>query len=299
MNRLAWPIAAALLIGASPSPSPSLDTILAAPPSGFTELTTAFLHGHFTADDYAANAEAAKRSGIVATLNRDGFVDGFSNTWVSQSSQHVLIEAVLAFTGGKGAHDWLIAVEAADKKDARYVRADTLSGLGTYYGAHLVDSANKAYGDEFSFVKGNDVFAVVVASTKDDALPQAMSQSTSQFDAAPSETIPSSRWPENAGAQHDFAYYVGYLLVPVLFLVIVVAVIAAVVARSRRRAAAPAFGQAMGGVQMSPDGNYWWDGQAWRDAAHEAPPFAQRSSDGALWWDGRAWRPVPQALPPQ
>jgi hypothetical protein len=297
VNRLAWPVAAALLIGATPSPSPSLDTILAAPPSGFTGLTTAFLHGHFTADDYAANADAAKRSGIVATLNRDGFVDGFSNTWVSQSSQHVLIEAVLAFKGGKGAHDWLIAVEEADKKDARFVRADTLSGLGTYYGAHLVDTASKTYGDEFSFVKGNDVFAVVVASTKDDALPQAMSQATSQFNAAPSETIPSSQWPENQpGAEPDWGKLSADVFVGLLVVGFVVFVVMNQV-RARRRLAAAST--ATGGVQMSPDGNYWWDGQTWRDAAHEAPPFAQRSGDGALWWDGRAWRPIPHAPPTQ
>src|SRR5207245_355020 len=54
-----------------------------------------------------------------------------------------------------------------------------------------------------------------------------------------------------------------------------------------------------GGVQMSTDGKYWWDGQNWRDAATETPPSAQRSSDGALWWDGQNWRPVPHAGPPQ
>jgi hypothetical protein len=51
------------------------------------------------------------------------------------------------------------------------------------------------------------------------------------------------------------------------------------------------------GVQLSDDGKYWWDGQAWKDASLEAPPSAQRSSDGTLWWDGRNWRPVPQSPP--
>jgi len=45
---------------------------------------------------------------------------------------------------------------------------------------------------------------------------------------------------------------------------------------------------------MSPDGNYWWDGQTWRDASREAPPAALRSLDGYYWWDGRTWRTVPQ-----
>src|SRR5438067_308685 len=71
----------------------------------------------------------------------------------------------------------------------------------------------------------------------------------------------------------------------------------------RRRGSAPAAmvgagGAPAGAVQMSDDGNYWWDGQTWRDAAHETPPMAQRSGDGTLWWDGRTWRPVPQAGQP-
>jgi hypothetical protein len=54
-----------------------------------------------------------------------------------------------------------------------------------------------------------------------------------------------------------------------------------------------------GGTYMSPDGNYWWDGQSWRDATTDNPPDAQRSDDGAYWWDGRSWRPVAQSPPPQ
>ncbi|HKW59187.1 MAG TPA: hypothetical protein VJR46_05485 [Candidatus Dormibacteraeota bacterium] len=287
MKGVGWAVAALFLIGATPSPSPTLDTVLAPPPAGFVKLTTALLHGHFTAEDYASSAEASKQSSVLATMKRDGFVDGFSSTWVSQSSQHVLVEAALAFTGGRGAHSWLTAVEAADKKDARYVREDTMPGLGTYYGAHLADTASKTYGDEFSFVKGNDVFVVVVVSTKDDALNQAMSQSTAQYSAAPDETIPSGQWPENQSTPASNSYTAGFLV----FLILAVLVSATtLVIRRRRRAVVPA----LAGVQMSPDGNYWWDGQSWRDAARETPPFAQRSAGGALWWDGRTWRPTPQ-----
>jgi hypothetical protein len=286
-------LAAAFLVAATPSPSPSLDGLLAAPPAGFAELTTAELHGaHFTASDWASTADASKQSGIVNTLNHDGFVDGYGNTWVSQSAQHVLVEAVFAFTGGRGAHDWLTATEAADKKDPTYVRADTTSGLGTYYGAHIADAAGKTFGDVFSFVKGNDFFVVGVVSTKDDALAQATSQATSQYSTAPAQTIPSDQWPENNVA-HNVGAFAGWVIVAIL--AIAVAAIAAVVRRRRR----PAVASAPAGVQLSPDGSFWWDGQAWRDAAREAPPFAQRSADGALWWDGRAWRPVPQAAPPQ
>jgi len=53
-----------------------------------------------------------------------------------------------------------------------------------------------------------------------------------------------------------------------------------------------------GAIQLSEDGNYWWDGQTWRDSSREVPPTAQRSFDGVTWWDGRSWRPVPPATEP-
>ena len=306
---------APLTASATPSPAPSLDSLLAAPPSGFTELTSSAFHGRFTAHDYATNADPTKQAEIEATLNRDGFVDGFGKTWLNTPTEHVLIEAAIAFTGGRGARDWLIASEAGDKNDPTYKHADSMSGIDPYYGEHIVDASNKTFGDAFSFVKGNDVFLILVVSTKDDALSQAMSQTRSQHDSAPKETIPSSQWPENAttGATGSSALVglgVGFGILLALTVVVVLAVTA------RRRRAMTPVGLAAGepassiepesgveaeapatGVQLSPDGNFWWDGQAWRDAAHEAPPSAQRSSDGTFWWDGRAWRPVPQPSP--
>ena len=38
------------------------------------------------------------------------------------------------------------------------------------------------------------------------------------------------------------------------------------------------------GPQMSQDGGFWWDGQAWRDATREVPPDALRSADGNWVW---------------
>lgn len=294
----------------SPAPSPTLDTILAAAPSGFTELTTAVFHGKFTAHDYATNTGGDKASQIEATLNHDGFVDGYGKTWAQASAGHALVEAVIAFTGGKGAHDWLTAAEAGDKADPQYVRADNASGLGTYYGAHFAYTTQNTVADGFVFVKGNDVFSIAAASTKDDVLSLATTQSTAQFSSAPDATIPSSQWPENQNNNGPSAG--GSSLFFILAAVVVIAVIVlAVVMRSRRRTPAPAMygamgaGPMMGGppqvapaaVQMSDDGNFWWDGQAWKDASREAPPSAQRSSDGTLWWDGKNWRPVPQQPP--
>jgi hypothetical protein len=44
---------------------------------------------------------------------------------------------------------------------------------------------------------------------------------------------------------------------------------------------------------LSPDGNWWWDGQRWQDTHQSLPPDIQRSPDGTQWWDGVTWRPVP------
>jgi hypothetical protein len=308
---LAMPLSVAA--APTPTPSPGLDQVLVAPPSGYTELTSSPFHGEFTATDYAQASDASQASEIEATLKHDGFVDGFGKTWLQQSSAHVLLLGVLAFSGGRGARDWLIAAEAGDKKDPSYVRADTIDGIGTYYGGHFSYTDSKTVGDAFSFVKGNDVFLVAAVSTKDDVLSLAQTMSKSQYDQAPSETIPSARWPENATSSSGPSAALGFGIVAGIALVVIVLGVVLVMRARRARmapaipggpypgpavpgygAAGPAPAPAAGAVQMSPDFNYWWDGQAWRDASTDVPPGAQRSGDGTLWWDGRTWRPVAQ-----
>ena len=307
-------IAAAIPIitaAATPSPSPSLDSVLAKPPTpDFTELTSGAFRGEFTAHDYAVNATGATASQTEATLNRYGFVDGYGKEWASNATRHALVEIVMAFTGGQGAKNTLTALEKADQGDAHYQHPNTLAGVNPSYGVHLFDSSNSVYEDGFGFVKGNDVFAVYLASTKDDNLTPATDQAKVQFASAPDSTIPSSQWPENASTNSSAAFRAGQVFGVIVVVVLVLAVIAVgvgLVMRSRRRAVIPAYGGygAIGAVgapvvQMSPDANYWYEGQGWRDASLEVPPTAQRSSDGTLWWDGRTWRPVPQTgQPPQ
>src|SRR5205823_5230728 len=90
--------------------------------------------------------------------------------------------------------------------------------------------------------------------------------------------------------------YGGHFADPATLVLAVLAGVAlyVVIQVRRRRDTAFAFMPMLGTIQMSPDGNYWWDGQAWRDASREAPPAALRSLDGYYWWDGRTWRTVPQ-----
>src|SRR5882672_4397404 len=228
---------------ATPSPSPSLDTVLAAPPAGYAELTTSALHGQFDAHGWAA----AVTSGSDATqtentLKRDGFVDGYGKTWAQASAGRGVVEAVMAFNGGSGAHKALTAFEASAKSDSTYKHADTISGIGSYYGAHVVEASSGAVGDEFVFVKGNDVFFVAFVSQKDDVLSLAMSQARAQYDSAPASTIPTGDWPENA--QPSAAFNAGSAFVGILFIALILGVVGLVVGlilRSRRRPAMQPF----------------------------------------------------------
>lgn len=288
-------------VGASPSPSPSLDQVLISPPAGYTELTSSQLHGQFDAHGWATTvATGSDAAATENTLKHDGFVDGFGKTWAQPGAGRALIEAVMAFNGGQGARKALTALEASDKADVSYKHADTVPGIDSYYGAHLEDSATSTYGDLFVFLKGNDVFFVILASQKDDVLTLASIQAKAQYDAAPAITIPTSQWPENVSRTSFPVAAIG----AVAGVLVVVGVVVGILAL-RRRVASPipvaagaAYGAVTAALQFSQDGNYWWDGQAWRDASREVPPSAQRTSDGTLWWDGRTWRPVPQMEPP-
>jgi hypothetical protein len=282
---------------AAATPSPTLDTVLAAPPSGFVELTTATFHGSFNAHDYATVSDPTKASAIEATMTHDGFVAGYGKTWVQQAAGHALLEAVIAFNGGTGARSWLTQAEAGDKSDPSYTHADSMTGIDPYYGGHFKYATSNTVGDFFSFVKGNDVFLLGFVSQKDDVLNMAVAQAKSQFDAAPSETIPPAQWPENVS--HG-STNVALFIVPLIVIVVLIALAAVVVMRRRSNPAMvpAAMGtSAMGtpaAIQMSPDGKYWWDGQGWKDTEQVIPTNAQRSGDGQSWWDGRGWRPVPR-----
>jgi hypothetical protein len=317
----ALPILASALIplsaAAAPSPSPSLDRILVAAPSGFTAVKEGTLNGRFNAHElgttYSTGAAEAENTAI-----HDGFVDGYALTWLQQSTGRTLIEFVIAFEGGRGARSFFSYDEASAKSDPTYQRSDSIAGIDPYYGVHLFDPSG-LFLDGFTFVKGNDIIAVAFISTKDDVLSLATSQTSAAYGAAPSDTIPPALWPENAIASPSpsAAVSIGAFAGEAIIVVLIIGVAGLVVGlamRSRRGTAAPAASVGMplpahvagaplpvlpagDPVQLSPDRNMWWDGQAWRDTFLEAPPFAQRSANGRLWWDGSNWRPVPPPPP--
>jgi len=278
---------------ASPSPSPGLDTMLAAPPSSdFVEAdktAPGVIEGNLDADQYVATANPANPSAIKATLERDGFVAAFGRTWIQRTTRSVLIEGAIAFSGGDGAKRWLVASELAGKADPNYSHPLTVTGIDQYFGAQSTLAASNTYIDAFAFVKGNDYFFLITVSKTDDQGSFASSQTTAQYIVAPDSSIPPSQWPSTSSSSDSLSYTVGRLIIPILFGTLVLGTVLFVVGRARR-GRLPAI-QASS-VQLSPDGKFWWDGQAWRDVAQGIPPAAQRSADGQYWWDGRSWRPV-------
>jgi hypothetical protein len=275
-----------LSVSAFASPFPSLDTLLVAPPVGFTEQNLGTLHGRFTAHDYAATYHERAVDAEHA-LGHDGFVDGYTVTWIQQSTGHFLIEWVIAFEGGKGARSWLAYEEASDRSEPTYQHSNFISGIGPYYGVHHADASTQVILDGFTFVKGNTMFGVGFASTRgDDVLALATAQVRNQYAAAPNQTIPQAQWPENANPR-DFID-LARILVVVITLALTVGIGVLVVGRVRQSRL----------PRLSPDGNHWWDGEHWIDSMYVPPPFAERTSDGAYWWDGSIWRPVPAAQPP-
>jgi hypothetical protein len=283
----------------SPTPSPTLDRVLAAPvSSGYSEVAKGqgLLEGPFTAQDFAGSGPDAAQ----ATLVKDGFVAGFGRTWFDQSRQHELAELVIAFSGAAGAKKWLGSSEKVDKADQFYAHAIPVAGIEKYYGVHLANPTQPSFIDIVAFIKGNDFFAVGFASQMDDLGTSVAKQAKGQFDFAPSHTIAPSQWPENRSTATDLIIRaVGGLVFTMAIVAFLAGAVFLVVGVNRRRRggiATPAFAGG-GHLHMSPDGSYWWDGQAWRDASRDVPPGALRSADGYYWWDGRVWRPVPEPPP--
>ena len=288
----------------TPSPSPSLGTLLAAPPaSNYVVDTQAFMRveGAFDVAEYVNFLAPSNPSDMETTLKHDGFVSGFGRSWAQQGTTHLLLEIVVAFRGATGAKSWLAASEGADSSNQYFKGAIVVSGVDPSYGGHFADPATPAYADIIAFVKGNDYFLVGILSGSDDLGDSASNQTRKQYEFAPPSTIPPAQWPENASTtktQDRFAYLLGGLTADVLILALLAGIVLLVVGlirRATRRPVVATYAALPGGVQLSPDGYYWWDGQAWRDASREAPPAAQRSVDGYYWWDGRMWRTVPQS----
>jgi len=182
---------------AAPTPNPHLSEILAEPPStGYVELasnTPGILEGPFDAGAYASIGGLDMQS-TINTLAKDGFIAGYGRAWVQQSPSRVMVEIVVAFTGGNGAKQWLQQSQQADMTDPTFQHSITVDGIQTYYGARMSDSTSY-FADAFLFVKGNDGFLVSTISGVDDLGDSAAAQTRVQYRRAPAYTIPPSGWP--------------------------------------------------------------------------------------------------------
>ncbi len=259
---------------AAPNPSPSLAQVMLPAPSGYTAETSSAISGSFASHNLSS-AWGTKAAEAQTALEQDGFVDGYGITVVNHTIHHRVIEYIVAFAGGQGAMNWLSFAEAGDKADPTYQHSDSISGIASYYGEHNVYPSQNV-SDAFVFVKGNDFFVVGYESTQDDVLSLAITRAKNQYDSAPNSTIPASQWPENAkaatasqGASQDAGFALGGLIADAIIALLAVGVILLLVGmviryRRARTLTAAIPSEMPAGVQISPDGGYWWDGEQWR-----------------------------------
>ncbi len=259
---------------AAPNPSPSLAQVMLPAPSTYTAETSSAISGSFASHNLSS-AWGTRAAEAQTALEQDGFVDGYGITVVNHTIHHRLIEYIVAFAGGQGAMNWLSFAEAGDKADPTYQHSDSIAGIASYYGEHNVYPSQNV-SDAFVFVKGNDFFVVGYESTQDDVLSLAITRAKNQYDSAPNSTIPAAEWPENAkaatasqGASQDAGFALGGLIADAIIALLAVGVILLLVGmvvryRRARTPTAAVPSEMPAGVQISPDGGYWWDGEQWR-----------------------------------
>lgn len=290
-----------LTLSASPTPSPGLEAGLVAPAgSGYVEGRTAdgYLDGPMTPTQWAGGDIR-----MLDLLRTDHFVSGYARSWVDSKNKKFVFEAAAAFRGKVDALSFL-AYWQTSPTDTGYSHAIVASGIDGFVGGHFADPKKPDYWDEGVFVKGNDLYTVYCDAQTDSLGDTCATLAQAQFDASPQYTIPPSLWPENASQNLTPVSTGSSMVVPIAIfggalLVGLAAIAVAIVMVVRRRGAAatPPVGaeaHAADAPQMSPDGRYWWDGQAWRDAESDVPTGAMRSADGFYWWDGTAWRLAPR-----
>lgn len=281
----------------SPSPARSLESGLVAPSdSAFVEASKSAnsLEGPLTATQWAGDDVR-----MLDLLRRDHFVSGYARTWLDGKGKRAASEAAAAFDGQSDALNFLAFLQPASI-DTNYVRPTMIDSIDSFVGAHYADPKKPDYWDEGVFVKGNDLYAVYCEAQSDTLGDLCPTLAKAQFAAAPQYTIPPAQWPENASTSSAASssgppvpLVIGVAAFFVLVLLAMGGVLVVLIVR-RRGPSAPAPEAHQAEPQMSADGRYWWDGQAWRDADQHVPAGAMRSPDGYYWWDGRGWRAAPR-----
>lgn len=252
-------------IAAAP-PTPDLRSILASPPSSdWVELTsdTGYLTGAFDARGYGSFADDGGAS--EQALDRFGFVAGYGRDWRQSGSRDYLVELVFEFRSGNGAIGWHDNLKLAFDT-SQYFKGDIPdleAELIESFGVELDHANGREYG--IGFPKGNAVYLVRMESTTRDLSAAVHDQALKQYATAPD--IAGKPVANHRGANDTPLMLGAWIIVAGIVLAIIAAVIATVVLSRRRHR-----GLLVSGIQMSPDGAYWWDGQRWRLVQSDPPP---------------------------
>jgi hypothetical protein len=247
------------------------------------------LVGGFSSHDYALFLKAAGSNpgGIETELNVAGFTRGYGLEWEQRGTTDLLVERVFEFRDSRGAGYWYRALKTGSQRAKQYTGPIAVPAtLPNSFGA-VLSGLGSGYQYRVEFAKGNLVFVVHMDSDANDLSQPAVTQAATMYESAPAHT----EVPVGAGqGLNDLVRNVEIAAGALIVFLAVVAGIAVLLVTRRRRQAPEVLS---GGLTMSGDGAYWWDGAQWRDASTEVPSMARRSPDGAYWWDGRAWRPAP------
>lgn len=260
IGALAACLTVATTLAATPAPpDPArLRAVLADPiDQAFLEVTTSspgWLVGQFDAKTYIdsfTDRDAQTRQSALDSLVREGFVSGYEREWYKVGGQDWLGELLLVFQNSTGAGSMAEGSKAGYAQDAGFKNFVTASAIPDAYA--LTEASLGRQWTVVIFTKGNDLFAVVGGSSSDYTTASTLAQAGKQFQAAPATisvagpSAPRVRSPlVIAGIVGASAAAIGGLAAMIL--------IVALWSRSRRPNTR----------QISPDGNYWWDGAAWR-----------------------------------
>jgi len=279
-GMLRWRVLAACIaisFAAMPAGSVSAATatsdLIAAPPSSDWQVDPQT--GPMTKEDiYGADASKV-----------DQFVDAFRSVWTIQNPRRIMADRLEHYSSAVWAAFRYGESHGASLKNKSHSSVTDVSGFGpnAYEVTDPVD-ANGFLRDSIIFQQG-DYLAVV--SLYDQTQPDhsmLLDQSRRQFDIIP---LPVGEF--NAIGHGVFVTIVIGVLV-VLGIAAIIGVVVLISTQRRRQPPPQPFG-----MRLSPDRNYWWDGQSWQDASRRLPIGAQLSPDGAHWWDGVSWRPRPPA----
>jgi len=259
-------------------------SLTAGPPAGAWTAYPAETGPRTAADIYGSSAASVS-----------GFADAYRRTWTRPDE--VLVDRVERFTSVIWASVRFSQSRDAAAKNRSHSSYATLPSLTPMaYETKDPADAQGFFADTIVFSKGDYVAVVELADKGSVPREVLLDQARRQLDLLPFATAEYS------------AIGSGVLIGGGVLLVVVVAVIVAVILLvRRRRTPAVAVAQPAAAVpqqavspsppvaaaQLSPDGRFWWNGQAWQDTESSIPPGSPRSPDGGHWWDGARWRPVP------